>query len=72
MLIDFFPRNAGRILLVCLSLLPFLGWAAWHAYDRRDNSVLGWLPERSPVTQAYREFLRDFGPDETILVSWEC
>ncbi len=71
MLIDFFPRNAGRILLVCLSLLPFLGWAAWHAYDRRDNSVLGWLPERSPVTQAYREFLRDFGPDETILVSWE-
>ncbi len=71
MLIDFFPRYAARLLLAGLMLLPLVGWGAWHAYDRRDNSVLGWLPERSPVTQAYREFLRDFGPDETILVSWE-
>lgn len=70
MLIDFFPRYAVRILLAGLCLLPFVGWGAWHAYDRRDNGVLGWLPEGSPVTQAYREFLRDFGPDETILVSW--
>lgn len=52
-------------------LVPLVAWAAWHAYDRRDNSVLGWLPERSPVTLAYREFLRVFGPDETALVSWE-
>ncbi len=70
MLIDFFPRYAVRLLLAGLWLLPVVGWGAWHAYDRRDNSVLGWLPERSPVTQAYREFLRAFGPDETILVSW--
>jgi predicted RND superfamily exporter protein len=46
-------------------------WAAWHAYDRRDNSVLGWLPERSPVTLAYRHFLAVFGPDEAVLVSWD-
>lgn len=70
MLIDFFPRYAARLLLACLAVLPVIGWGAWHAYDRRDNSVLGWLPERSAVTQAYRRFLRDFGPDETILVSW--
>ena len=67
----FFRRFAPRLLLAAGCLLPVIGWGAWHAYDRRDNSVLGWLPERSPVTQAYREFLRDFGPDETILVSWE-
>lgn len=71
MLSDFFPRYAVRILLAFACLLPCVGWGAWHAYDRRDNSVLGWLPEGSPVTRAYREFLRDFGPDETILVSWQ-
>ena len=68
---SFFERHAVRILAVLAALVPLIGFGSWHAYDHRDNSVLGWLPERSPVTLAYREFLRDFGPDETVLVGWE-
>lgn len=68
---DFFSRHSRTVLAGFAFLLPLVAWAAWHAYDRRDNGVLGWLPERSPVTRAYREFLRIFGPDETALVSWE-
>jgi predicted RND superfamily exporter protein len=67
----FYQRHSLRLLIVLAALVPPVVWAAGHAYDRRDNSVLGWLPERSPVTRAYRDFLRIFGPDETVLVSWE-
>ncbi len=67
----FFQRSSGWILAAFTVVLPFVVWGAWHAYDRRDNSVLGWLPEQSPVTRAYRHFLEVFGPDETVLVSWE-
>lgn len=68
----FFQRNSPWVLAAFAALLPLVAWGAWHAYDRRDNSVLGWLPERSPVTRAYRDFLRVFGPDETVLVSWDA
>jgi predicted RND superfamily exporter protein len=67
----FFQRHSLRLLAVFAAFVPLVAWGAWHAYDRRDNSVLGWLPERSPVTRAYRDFLRIFGPDETVLVSWQ-
>lgn len=52
-------------------LMPLVGWGAYKAHDVRDNSVLGWLPEGSPVTVAYRKFLRIFGPDEAVLASWD-
>jgi len=68
---DFFSRHSRLVLVIWACLVPVVGWAAWHAYDRRDNGVLGWLPERSPATQAYRHFLKIFGPDETALVSWD-
>jgi len=58
------------VLLAAVCLLPLIGWGKWHAGGVRDNSVLGWLPERSPVTIAYQEFLRAFGPDEAVLASW--
>jgi predicted RND superfamily exporter protein len=59
------------VLLVAACLLPLVGWGKWYAGGIRDNGVLGWLPERSPVTLAYREFLQAFGPDEAVLASWE-
>jgi len=58
------------VLVVAACLLPIVGWGKWHAGGVRDNSVLGWLPERSPVTLAYREFLQAFGSDEAVLASW--
>ena len=67
----FFQRHSRRVLVAFAVALPVVAWAAVHAYDRRDNSVLGWLPERSPVTRSYRDFLDAFGPDETILVGWD-
>ncbi len=67
----FFQRSSRWLLAAFAAVLPVVLWGAWHAYDRRDNSVLGWLPEQSPVTRAYRHFLEVFGPDETVLVSWE-
>jgi predicted RND superfamily exporter protein len=67
----FFSRHARHVLLVTACLLPLVGWGKWYAGGVRDNSVLGWLPERSPVTRAYRDFLRAFGPDEAVLASWE-
>lgn len=71
MLPVFFQRHSRTLLAVFAILVPLIACGAWHAYDRRDNSVLGWLPARSPVTVAYRRFLHIFGPDETVLVSWE-
>jgi len=71
MLPRFFQRYSWWLLAALAAVLPVVVWGAWHAYDRRDNSVLGWLPERSPVTLAYRHFLDVFGPDETVLVSWD-
>lgn len=67
----FFQRFSRWLLAAFVVVLPVVMWGAWHAYDRRDNSVLGWLPERSAVTRAYRHFLEVFGPDETVLVSWD-
>jgi predicted RND superfamily exporter protein len=71
MLPRFFERHSRRLLVAFATILPVVVWGAWHAYDRRDNGVLGWLPEDAPVTRAYRHFLEIFGPDETVLVSWE-
>lgn len=71
MLPRFFERHSRWLLVGFALLVPVVAWGSWHAYDRRDNSVLGWLPEAAPVTRAYRHFLRVFGPDETILVGWE-
>jgi predicted RND superfamily exporter protein len=71
MLSQFFKRSSRWLLAAFAAVLPVVLWGAWHAYDRRDNSVLGWLPEHSPVTRAYRHFLEVFGPDETVLLSWE-
>ena len=59
------------MLVVAACLFPLVGWVALRAYDVRDNSVLGWLPEQSPVTLAYRNFRRIFGSDEAVLASWE-
>jgi len=67
----FFSRYARHVLVVAACLLPILAWGKWHARGVRDNSVLGWLPERSPVTLAYREFLQAFGPDEAVLAGWD-
>lgn len=71
MLPRFYQRFSRWLLLAFVAVVPAVVWGAWHAYDRRDNSVLGWLPERSPVTVAYQHFLSVFGPDETVLISWE-
>jgi predicted RND superfamily exporter protein len=67
----FFQRYSRHVLIVCACLVPLIGWGAYRAHDVRDNSVLGWLPEGSPVTIAYRKFLRIFGPDEAVLASWK-
>ncbi len=67
----FFQRFSRHILVVCGCLFPLAGWGAFWAHDVRDNSVIGWLPERSPVTIAYRKFLQIFGPDEAVLASWD-
>ncbi len=71
MLQVFFQRHSRGVLVACLAIVPLVVWGSWHAYDYRDNSVLGWLPEGSPVTRAYHDFLRIFGPDETVLLSWD-
>ena len=68
---SFFQRYSRHVLVAFACLFPLMAWAALRAHDVRDNSVLGWLPERSPVTIAYRKFLRVFGPDEAVLASWE-
>jgi predicted RND superfamily exporter protein len=67
----FFRRFSRHVLVVFAGLMLLAAWGARRAHDVRDNSVLGWLPERSPVTIAYRKFLRVFGPDEAVLASWE-
>jgi predicted RND superfamily exporter protein len=71
MMESFFKRYSRHVLVAFACLVPLAGWAAFRAHDVRDNSVLGWLPERSPVTIAYRKFLRIFGPDEAVLASWD-
>jgi predicted RND superfamily exporter protein len=71
MLTGFQRRFARAVLLGLACLVPPVVWGAWHAYEHRDNGVLGWLPARAPATRTYREFLRIFGPDETVLVSWD-
>jgi len=67
----FFRRFSRHVLVAFAGLMLLAAWGARRAHDVRDNSVLGWLPERSPVTIAYRKFLRVFGPDEAVLASWE-
>jgi predicted RND superfamily exporter protein len=68
---SFFQRYSRHVLVVAACLFPLVGWGALRAYDVRDNSVLGWLPEQSPVTIAYQAFRRIFGSDEAVLASWE-
>ncbi len=67
----FFQRYSWHVLIAFACLVPLIAWGSLRAHDVRDNSVLGWLPERSPVTIAYRKFLRVFGPDEAVLASWK-
>lgn len=71
MIETFFKRYSKHVLVAAACLFPLAGWGAYRAHDVRDNSVLGWLPERSPVTIAYQKFMRIFGPDEAVLASWD-
>jgi len=68
---DFYRRHAGKILMVAAGFIPVLAWGAFRAYDRSNNQVDQWLPRDSEATALYDDFLRAFGSDEFVLVSWE-
>lgn len=61
---------SGWALLVVACLLPVVVYLATQmrigAADVHD-----WLPEGRPVRQRYEEFVRDFGSDQYLVVSWK-
>lgn len=67
---DFHRRHATALLLTAMVCLPVVLWGAIKAYTRTDNSIDQWLPKNCEATDAYYQFRRLFGSDETALVSW--
>jgi predicted RND superfamily exporter protein len=65
---------AGRlefwIVLLVGVLTPFLMYGSWIALDHNANSVRDWLPENLEATRDYERFLKHFGTDEFVLISW--
>jgi hypothetical protein len=65
-------RWPQRLLLALLSL----GWIAFIAVGlyRAETNIedfFPWLPDDTPARNNYMEFIREFGADDTLIVSWE-
>jgi len=67
---DFYSRRGAVILLIAAGFVTVIAWGSFHAYDRSDNQVDQWLPRNTEASGLYDGFLRAFGSDEFILVSW--
>ncbi|MEZ6129438.1 MAG: MMPL family transporter [Planctomycetaceae bacterium] len=69
MVSDFYRRHSARLLLSCLIALPIL--TVVGEMVPANNDIETWLPRRSQVRQAYDDFCRTFGADETILIAFQ-
>jgi uncharacterized protein len=56
-------------LLAALTVLPLVCYLACLV-QFGTAYVEGWLPSNSPVRSEYRKFVRDFGADQYLFVSW--
>lgn len=61
---------SGWALLIALLLLPLVIYAASQMKIGAAD-VHAWLPEGRPVRQRYEEFVREFGSDQFLVISWE-
>jgi hypothetical protein len=68
---DFYSRRGAAILLIAAAFIPVIAWGSLRAYDRSSNQVDQWLPRHTEAAGLYDDFLRAFGSDESVLVSWE-
>ncbi|MBU6237793.1 MAG: MMPL family transporter [Planctomycetes bacterium] len=61
---------SGWALLIGACLLPIVIYFAVHMRIGAAD-VHAWLPEGRPVRQRYEEFVRIFGSDQYLVVSWD-
>ncbi len=61
---------SGWAVLVSLLLLPLVIYTALQMRIGAAD-VHAWLPEGRPVRQRYEEFVKAFGSDQFLVVSWE-
>jgi predicted RND superfamily exporter protein len=58
---------------ICISALlvwPFLLYGVKGAFEGKTNNVLDWLPSSFEETQRLAWFVRRFGSDEILVISW--
>jgi hypothetical protein len=51
--------------------MPALLYGAIGAFKSNTNNILDWLPESFEETQRLFDFVRRFGSDEILVISWE-
>ncbi len=79
--VDGAERTAGkmkasrRLILAALAPLLLVATLPWvipgsQAVDCDTSGLTQWLPDRHPQRNQYESFLRQFGVDDSVLVSW--
>ncbi len=53
------------------ALLPFIIFGALKSWGETENRAEEWVPSSLEETQRFIEFMRIFGGDETLVLSWE-
>ena len=62
---------ASRILAAGLAIcLPWCVWAVLHL-PVGSSGVHEWLPEGRPERSRYEQFVKNFGNDQVVLISWD-
>ncbi|MEQ8848865.1 MMPL family transporter [Botrimarina sp.] len=64
-------RRRWLIVALLLVSLPPAIYGAAGAWSSIRNDVNDWLPEHLPATQSLMRFVRLFGSDELLMISWD-
>lgn len=68
---SFYERYRYPLLAAVLCLAPLVALGAVNAMRTNANDVRTWLPQGLPETIEYARFVRHFGSEEFVVVSWE-
>lgn len=57
--------------ILLTALIPFIVFGALKSWGETENRAEEWVPKSLEETQRFLEFVRIFGGDETLILSWE-
>lgn len=63
--------NVAGLVWILLLTMPFVVWGGIGVLSRFSNDIRQWLPKGFVEAEQYDWFIKHFGVDEMVVVSWE-